>query len=393
MDDCRFELFAFKRIIMIKKHYLFHLGHPAHYQLFKNVIKLLILDNHEVSIVIKKKDILESLLVNDGVPYLNLLPAGRKNSFSGILWGMVKTDYNLFRYCLKNRPDLMIGTSYAISHVGKLLSIPSINVNEDDWTVVPFYAKFSYPWASIILSPSTCDTGKWINKTISYAGYHELAYLHPNRFSPDKRIASKYVDINKPFYILRFASLSAHHDKGIRGLTNELALRVIEILKNSGNIYITSERELPISFEKYQLTINPIHIHHVLAFANLYVGDSQTMAAEAGVLGVPFIRFNDFVGRIGYLNELENIYRLGFGIKHSDDELLITTIRKLLCIPNLKEEWQSRRQKMLSEKIDVANFLTWFIESYPESREIMKANPDYCVPLTKGKYINQMTKL
>ena len=36
-----------------------------------------------------------------------------------------------------------------------------------------------------------------------------------------------------------------------------------------------------------------------VAFASLYIGDSQTMAAEAGVLGVPFVRFNDFVGRLG----------------------------------------------------------------------------------------------
>ena len=55
-------------------------------------------------------------------------------------------------------------------------------------------------------------------------------------------------------------------------------------------------------------------MHHVMAFASLYIGDSQTMAAEAGVLGVPFVRFNDFVGRIGYLRELEDVYELGYGI-------------------------------------------------------------------------------
>ena len=44
------------------KHYLFHLGHPAHFHLFKNPIKSLTADGHKVSIVIKKKDILESLL-------------------------------------------------------------------------------------------------------------------------------------------------------------------------------------------------------------------------------------------------------------------------------------------------------------------------------------------
>ena len=58
-------------------------------------------------------------------------------------------------------------------------------------------------------------------------------------------------------------------------------------------------------------------MHHVMAFASLYIGDSQTMAAEAGVLGVPFVRFNDFVGRIGSLRELEDVYRLGFGVHAS----------------------------------------------------------------------------
>lgn len=55
-------------------------------------------------------------------------------------------------------------------------------------------------------------------------------------------------------------------------------------------------------------------MHHVMAFASLYIGDSQTMAAEAGVLGVPFVRFSDFVGRIWYLRELEDKYELGYGI-------------------------------------------------------------------------------
>ena len=46
-------------------------------------------------------------------------------------------------------------------------------------------------------------------------------------------------------------------------------------------------------------------------------------------------------------------------------------------MPNLKEECETRRQKMISEKIDYARFLTWFIENYPESNKIMKEDPDY----------------
>lgn len=70
-----------------------------------------------------------------------------------------------------------------------------------------------------------------------------------------------------------------------------------------------------------------MHIHHAMAFAKMYIGDSQTMAAEAAVLGTPSIRFNDFVGEIGYLEELENTYQLTFGIMTSDRENLLKNKR------------------------------------------------------------------
>jgi len=119
--------------------------------------------------------------------------------------GMLKADLKLLFFALGKKPDLMAGTSYAISHVGKVLSIPSINVNEDDWDVVPFYARLSYPWASVIISPRVCRTGKWQNKKIEYDGYHELAYLHPNYFSPDKTVVRNILIRMNPFssYVLQ----------------------------------------------------------------------------------------------------------------------------------------------------------------------------------------------
>ena len=110
----------------------------------------------------------------------------------------------------------------------------------------------------------------------------------------------------------------------------------------------------------------------MMAFASLYIGDSQTMAAEAGVLGVPFVRFNDFVGRIGYLRELEDRYELGYGIKASSDgsvDALCARVQELVALPakERKAMFEARRERMLSEKIDCAKFLTWFIEEYPAS--------------------------
>lgn len=356
---------------------LFHLGHPAHFHLFKNVISNLKKNGHTISILIKKKDILEELLKKAGLPYVNILEKGRSNHKLGLVWGQISQDYGLFKYCIKNKQDLLIGSSASISHVGKFLKIPSINVTEDDAEVVPLFAKIAFPWTTAIIAPEVCSVGKWFRKKISYAGYNELAYLHPNHFKPSTEIKEKYIPRNEKFFILRLAQLTAHHDEGIVGINTSVANRLIHILKNYGEVYITSERELEAEFEPYRIQINPIDMHHVLAFATIYIGDSQTMAAEAGVLGIPFIRYNDFVGKISYLSELENVYQLGFGFKTDQQAELYEKLIELLNDKDLSENFMIKRKRLLDEKIDFAAFLTWFFENYPKSSDTMSQNPNY----------------
>ena len=356
---------------------LVYLGHPAHYHLYKHAISNWKSHGHKVLILIKKKDILEDLLRNANLEYFNILTEGRKDSKIGILLGMLKRAYRLFLFCKKQRPDILTGTSVENSFIGRLLHIPVINVNEDDSEVVPLYAKLSYPGATEILNPVSCNSGKWDNKAIKYNSNQELAYLHPNHFTADKNIVLKYFGTDKPYFILRFAKLNAHHDSGIQGINTEIAQTIIDLLLPHGNIYITSERALEQQFEKYRIQINPLDMHHIMAFAKMYIGDSQTMAAEAGVLGTPFVRFNDFVGRIGYLRELEDVYNLGYGVKTTDIDRLYQVINDILQQTNSEEVYAQRRKRFLADKIDSAQFLTWFIENYPSSAETMRKNPDY----------------
>ncbi|MDD3079186.1 MAG: DUF354 domain-containing protein [Paludibacter sp.] len=356
---------------------LVYLGHPAHYHLYKNAIVAWENKGYQVFLLIKKKDILEELLRKAGLEYHNILSEGRKDSKLGILIGTIKRAYRLFFFCIRNKPDILTGTSVENSFVGKILNIPIVNLNEDDASVVPLYAKLSYPWATSILNPSVCNSGKWDKKAIKYESYQELAYLHPNHFRPDQKIVAQYFNPEKSYFILRFARLNAHHDAGIQGIGTDIAQNIIDILKPYGDIYITSERKLEPQFEQYRIKINPLDMHHVLAFAQIYIGDSQTMAAEAGVLGVPFVRFNDFVGRIGYLRELEDVYHLGYGIRTSEVPELYEVITELITMKDRKEVFSQKRKKMLSEKIDYAQFLTWFIENYPESVNDMKTDPNF----------------
>jgi len=355
--------------------YLFFLGHPAHYHLFKNSIKQLKKKCNQVFIIIKSKDVLRNLLDNNGLSYYDILPGVKKKSKISIVTGMLKREIRLFKYCSINKPDLLLGTSSEITHIGKLLNIPSVVFEEDDYEVIPEFAKITYPFANTIIVPECCSVGKWKSKTITYNSYHELAYLSPKYFNPNKNILNKLNCVGKDFFILRFVSLNANHDNGINGINDSIAERIIKILKPYGKIFITSERKLVPEFEQYRITLNPSEILDALYYARLFVGDSQTMSAEAGILGTPFIRFNDFVGKISYLEELENKYQVGYGIKTNDVNNLFLTIRQLL--KTNQNIWRERSKQIFEDKIDLTEFISWFLKNYPESIEIIKMYPDY----------------
>ncbi|MFM7015996.1 MAG: DUF354 domain-containing protein [Bacteroidota bacterium] len=338
------------------KRIIIYMGHPAHFHLFKNTIFLLKNDGHDVKILIKKKDILEDLLKNQGWEYTNIHSKERGDSKFRIALALLKREWALLRIVLKYKPHLMAGTSAEITHIGKLTGIPSVVVNEDDAAVVPLFAKIAYPLATAILAPNCCDCGKWNYKKTGYESYHELAYLHPNHFTPDEKIVRQYIK-EKDYIILRFAKLNAHHDEGRKGIDDALALQLIDVLAPYGKVYITSERSLSNELEPYRININPLHIHHAMAFAKMYIGDSQTMAAEAAVIGTPSIRFNDFVGEISYLEELEHKYQLTFGIRTNQTDLLLSKTKELLEINNLKQLFEKRKQKLLNEKTDLSIYM------------------------------------
>jgi hypothetical protein len=336
---------------------LFHLGHPAHFHLFKNSMHHLKEKGVEVIIAIKKKDVLEDLLINSSFDYINILPQGKKSGKINLFLTQFEQIKQIIKLARKEKVNLLCGTSASIGIAGKFLKIPNFNFNEDDAEAVPLYAKMAYPFATKIVAPSCCSVGKYKKKKVAYESYHELAYLHPENFSASKEIAQKYFNLEEKNFILRFAELNAHHDKGINGISDKFAFEIIEILENYGNVFITSEKPLPADFEKYRLAINPMEMHHVLACAEVLIADSQTMCAEAACLGVPFIRHNDFVGKLSYLKELEEKYKLGFGYNSKEKEQLKNQLRTLLKEENLKEIFKERKKTMLADKIPLNIFI------------------------------------
>jgi predicted glycosyltransferase len=347
------------------------LNHPAHYYVFKYTVLKLIDLGYFVKYVIKEKDVLEKLLISENVEYIKINEKRNRkaNVFSVVSNGIIELinqDFNLFRLVKNWKPNLMIGTDISITHIGALLGIPSFVFNEDDYEINKFFCKLSYPFATKIIAPYICSVGKYKKKKTSYNGFQKMAYLHPNYFHPDRSQVEELIGRAEQYFLIRLVSLTSGHDiEGKHlGLNETIVDRLIKELKPKGKVFISSENELIPKYEEFRINIKPNKMHHLLAYASIFIGDSQTMCAEAGLLGTPFIRFNDFVGKIGYLNEIENKFKLGFGIKTDNPEMVFERIRFIFSFENAKSIWQGRKKVLFDEKVDVAQWYTDLIVNY-----------------------------
>jgi hypothetical protein len=348
--------------------YLFFFVHPSKYHLFRVTINRLISKGHQVDVLITSKDVLEDLVSQEKWNYKNIFKEGRKiKSVPAKVSAVINTFRTLKRlnnFIGNKKYDLFV-TDDLLTIIGKIKGVPTILFQDDDITAVP-ESILLLSTATHILAPNCVDFGMYNGKKIGFNGFKASAYLHPNVFSPNKEILKKYDLKEDKFFIIRVVSLTSTHDTGKKGLNNSDIKKLIKLIEPFGKIIITSERKLPKNLEKYRENVKPKDFIDLLPFAKLFISDSQTMSMEAGYLGTPFIRCNDFIGKISYLNEVENKYDLGYGILTKNKKLLFEQIENLMNHKNLKQEWKEKRDAMLNKTVDLSGFMVSLFENFPE---------------------------
>jgi predicted glycosyltransferase len=357
--------------------FAFYFGHPAQFLFVRKTIADLIDSGHQVLIQIKKKDVLEELLRSSSFTYTNIQPLERKNSKLAALSGLIKRNKKILPALRKFKPDLLISSDASYAQLGFTLRIPCVTILEDDYKVIKKLALLSYPFTTTILCPEVCDVGRWGKKKVGYKGYMKLAYLHPKVFVPNKNVLKKY-SLPEKYAIIRLAQLTAYHDDGIKGISEDLLISIITQLKNNGiTPLISAEGEINKRYAPLLLTIKARDMHSVLGYAKLLICDSQSMSVEASMLGVPSLRYSSFSGRISVLEELELRFGLTFGFPISESKALLLQLDNILRMDDFEAVFQDRRQKMLSEKINVSDFLFWFFTNYPKSIATMKNSEEF----------------
>ena len=332
--------------------------HPAHVHFFRNAIDVWTKRGDKVLVLSREKDVANQLLTAYGIPFESISRLGK--SKISLLSEMVTRDVRMFKRAKSFKPDVLVGImGVTIAQVGPLIRKPAIVFYDTENAKLT--NRVVYPLAHSVCTPE-CYAARVNGNHIRYPSYHELAYLHPDRFSPDPEVVRRAgVDPFAPFFLLRFVSWQASHDVGEAGFDLEFKRKLVKQLQAHGRVLISSENALPDDLEELRFNAPPEQIHHFLAYAKMLIGESATMASEAAVLGTPAFYIAD-TGR-GYTDEQEAKYQLVWNYKRQEARDALKEIERLLSDNDLDEVMKSRRAKMLEQRIDATSWLVNYVDS------------------------------
>jgi predicted glycosyltransferase len=336
---------------------VFELNHPKHFYQFKYVMSLLKEHGHKLQIVARDKDVLLKVLHEEKIDY-QVFGVHKKNVIMKLL-AVIYILWSYFKILKKSQPDIIISKASLYSVLlSKFLKCKSIIFPDSE--VVFLTNKIVAPLADMVITPETFELS-YGKKHIRIPGLFENCYLHPTVFQfNDQEL--KELDIIKPYVVLRFIGWTANHDVGKKGISEDKKNEIVKLLKNNYHVYISSENELSDDLKEYSLKIPASKIHHVLYGAELYLGDSQTMATEAALLGTPSIRTNSFVGEHDMSNFklLESKYHILRNVALDGN---LNDVIDELTQPGKKDEWMDKRKKYFSSIGDTNMIIAGLIES------------------------------
>ncbi len=345
---------------------IFDIGHPAHVHLFKHLARLLMQNGSEVLFTARDKEFELDLLEAEGFPYVCF--GKHYRSLPGKLWGLIQYDVQMFLTGLRFKPDLFIshGTPYA-AHAAFLLGAKNLAIEDTgNMEQVILYR----PFTDAILTPDVLpkDLGP---KQIRYNGYHEIAYLHPEFFTPDPSIQKWLgVEEGEDYAIIRFISWNATHDVGHKGMSAEDKVRLVKKLSERMKVFITSERGVSEELKPFVLRMPPDKFHHVLNYATIVISEGTTTAVEAGILGTPCVYISTFVDP-----NCQEMEQFGLVFNTSESGKVFDMVDRVL--DENREVYRERSKTFLDTKVNATRYYYDFIVDRYQKNSAPIKNPSW----------------
>lgn len=340
---------------------LVEIGHPAHVHFFKNPISIWKKQGHKIIIVTRDKEITHPLLDEIGLKYIPLTK--QKTNYFFMIFELLFRWVAIFFIIIKEKINVAIsisGISTAFpAYIARIVSI-TLTDTEDAYLTNSIAFRFS----RIVLVPSTFLHKSKFSNIQTYNSFHELAYLHPNWFKPEKKNLLCFgIHEHEKYILMRTIKWKSLHDINETGISEDgLRILIDIVLKKGYKIYLSSERRISKEFEKYRIKGDISKIFDLMAFSSGYIGESPTMAVEAALIGKPSVLVNSRVRALGNMIELQNKYGILFNFEKFDPALEF--IKNEFFTDATSGKILNSRNKLLKEKIDISMWIAQFTIDY-----------------------------
>ena len=342
---------------------LIDINHPAHVHYFRNFIKLMETKGHRFCVINRDSKMINQLLDYYGIHhYIRNKRPDKKGTVSSLA-NLLKMVVWCIRKSFKFRPDLYVGFgSSACAITSRLFNKPCILMDDTEHNGMNH--KLYLPCCSSVLTPFYFkkDLGNR-GKQISFNAYVEQLYLHSSQYKKEKDVLYELGVKPNEYVLIRYIAYDAHHDLKVHPISAETKKSIVKEIAKRYRVFVSLEKGVDDPFyDDYVLRISPEKMHDLEASAKFMVTEGATMASESFVHGVPFLYINPLkCGNIDY--ECENYPHRCFQTTNGDEAMEI--IRQLM---NLNINGDVEKEKVEKQTINPTDYLTWFVENFPESK-------------------------
>jgi hypothetical protein len=323
--------------------------HPAHIHFFKYAIKEWTSRGEEVLMIGRDRDVMRQLLAAyDYIPSDIASRSGMNNRFP--MREMLQRQLKISQCILSFRPDVVLSLMGSYTQSARLFGVPNVLFTDSEFQHLNH--RIAHPFATRIYTPE-CFWKQLGPKQRRYAGYHELAFLHPLRYQPDPRILDELKAEAGSYLVVRVSAWDTLHDIGQAGFGSAFD-EFMEHAVQKYPVWVVPEGgKISARWAKHQLRVAPHRFHDVLAYARFVVTEGASTAAEAACLGVPSVYINS-TSR-GYLDDMQNRY--GLVSTHTDSRGALRTVLQWLAAPPDLEHMKRAKEQLLRDHIDVTGFV------------------------------------
>lgn len=302
---------------------LFNLVHISDVNLFKKAINELSKSN-KVYVSVRNRGNLLSIVEKEiSVPIY--VVGKHQKYFHEKLIGIIRGEFKYWRLIKKLKINISINQSFNNIWACKLYGIPFITFEDDfEYKLAFYYTKW---FADADVMPKFIPVkGK---NVIKYNGFKELAYLHPNKYTPDQSVLSMY-NLN-PFeyiFIREISNVSLNYKsktdylESILSLIREKKIKFVLSIEDK-----TILQKLNQKFVEILVLKEPVEdIFSIIKYAKFSISSGDTVARESALLSTPCIYIggrkmiiNEPLIQLGLISEANDINT----IKESIDYLLV----------------------------------------------------------------------